>query len=127
MTTEQHDGPVRDDSGSRSGDPYYGRMNDPTGSAHVMGACGDEMEFYLYIREGVIREARYYTEGCDDTRRFGKAAARAAEGKSLLDALAVSPRQLMDDDVHVTDENRHCAILSVITLYKAIADFLIQP
>ena len=33
---------------------YFGRMNSPTASALVKGACGDEMEFYLVIDDGVI-------------------------------------------------------------------------
>jgi nitrogen fixation NifU-like protein len=108
-------------------DPFLGRMNDPSGSAFVRGACGDEMEFYLDIRDGVIREAKYHTEGCEDTRRYGRAVAMAAQGRSLLDALALSPRRIMDEDQLVTDGSRHCAILAVITLYRAIAEYLIQP
>jgi hypothetical protein len=33
----------------------------------------------------------------------------------------------MDEDQLVTDGSRHCAILAVITLYRAIAEYLIQP
>ena len=33
---------------SAAPDPFFGRMTDPTGSAFVVGLCGDEMEFYLY-------------------------------------------------------------------------------
>jgi nitrogen fixation NifU-like protein len=108
-------------------DPFFGRMNDPTGSARVRGICGDEMEFYLEIRDDVIREARYYTEGCDDTRRYGRAVAMAAEGRPLLAALAINPRQIMEEDPFLTAGSRHCAILAVITLYRAIAEYIIQP
>ena len=108
-------------------DPFFGRMNDPTGSARVRGICGDEMEFYLDIRDDVICEARYYTEGCDDTRRCGHVVAMAAQGRPLLDALAIHPRQIMDEDPLLTGGSRHCAILAVITLYRAIAEYLIQP
>jgi len=114
-------------AGSSPDDPFLGRMNDPSGSAFVQGACGDEMEFYLDIRHGVIREAKYYTQGCEDTRRYGRAVAMAAQGKTLLDALAINPRQIMDADASLIDVGRHCAILAVIALYRAIAEFLIQP
>ena len=85
------------------------------------------MEFYLDIRDGVIREAKYYTQGCHDTRRYGQAVAMAAQGKSLLDALGINPRQITDEDASLTEGSRHCAILAVITLYRAIAEYLIQP
>ncbi len=34
------------------GDQFFGRMYDPTAAAFLKGICGDEMEFYLYIRGG---------------------------------------------------------------------------
>lgn len=116
-----------EDVASSADDPFFGRMNDPSGSAYVRGACGDEMEFYLDIRDGIIREAKYHTQGCDDTRRYGRAVAMAAQGKSLLDALGINPRQIMDADASLSEGSRHCAILAVITLYRAIAEYLIQP
>lgn len=115
------------DAACSAEDTFFGRMNDPSGSAFVRGVCGDEMEFYLDIRDGVICEAKYYTEGCEDTRRYGQAVARTAQGEHLLDALAINPRQIMDADVSLTEGSRHCAILAVITLYRAIADFLLKP
>ncbi len=118
---------VDGDQSSSGEDPFFGRMNDPSGSAFVRGACGDEMEFYLNIRDEVICEAKYYTEGCDDTRRYGRAAAMAAQGKSLLDALGINPRQIMGGELSPAEGNRHCAILAVITLYRAIAEYLMQP
>jgi nitrogen fixation NifU-like protein len=112
---------------SSAEDPFLGRMTDPSGSAYIRGACGEEMEFYLEVRDDVICRAKYYTEGCDDTRRYARAVAMAAQGKGLLDALSISPRQIMDDDASLTEGSRHCAILAVMTLYRAIAEYLMQP
>ena len=114
-------------SSSSEGDPFFGRMNDPTGSAVLVGLCGDEMEFYLYIRDDRIVEAKYYTAGCQDTRMCGRAAAQRATGKPLMDALAINPREIIDALPDIGESGRHCAILAVSALYRAIADFLIRP
>ncbi len=37
---------------------HFGRMNNPTASALLKGICGDEMEFYLYIKNGIILKIR---------------------------------------------------------------------
>ena len=37
-----------------------GRMNDPDGSAFIKGQCGDTMEMYLVIADGVITEAVFF-------------------------------------------------------------------
>ena len=108
-------------------DAYFGRMNDPTGAAVLRGPCGEEMEFYLYIRAGTIEEARYYTEGCDDTRTCGSAVAERATGRTVMDALGVSPRDIIESVESLSEAGRHCAILAVSALYRALADYLLKP
>ncbi len=113
---------------------YFGRMNDPIASARIAGICGDEMEFYLYIRNSVIEEVKFYTEnGCSDTKAAGLVVAKFAENKNVMDALAINPKQVLESlnyfsakESKISDDGRHCAILAVSTLYKAIADFLLQ-
>ena len=108
-------------------DSFFGRMNDPSGSALVRGPCGDEMEFYLYVRDNLIHDVKYYTEGCEPTRLCGRAVAKRTKGKTILDALAVSPRDIIDSGESLPEKRRHCAILAVSALYRAIADFLLTP
>ena len=62
-------------------DPFFGRMNDPTGGGAICGPCGDEMEFYLYVRGDVIEDVKYYTDGCENTRSCGAAVARRAQAQ----------------------------------------------
>jgi len=106
---------------------YFGRMNAPTASSFLKGLCGDEMEFYLYIRDGVIEDVKYYTEGCADTKACGLAVAKRAKGRSVMEALAISPREAIDSLGRLSEEGHHCAILAVSTLYRAIADYLLSP
>jgi len=108
-------------------DAFFGRMNDPTGSSLVVGLCGDEMEFYIYIVDGRIVEAKYYTEGCADTRECGRLAAERATGRAVIDALAISPREIIDRLPSMSESGRHCAILAVSALHRAIADYLLHP
>jgi NifU-like protein involved in Fe-S cluster formation len=108
-------------------DAFSGRMNSPTGSSFLVGPCGDEMEFYVYIVDGRIVEAKYYTEGCADTRQCGRLAAERATGRAVMDALAISPREVMDSLPSMSKSGRHCAILAVSALHRAIADYLLHP
>ena len=112
--------PVADDS-------FFGRMNDPTGAAVLVGLCGDEMEFYLDIRDGVIADVKYHTDGCAETRQCGRCAAERAFGMTVADALSINPRQIIDSSPGLPDSGRHCAILAVSALYRAIADYLLKP
>jgi nitrogen fixation NifU-like protein len=105
---------------------HLGRMNDPSGGAFVKGLCGDEMEFYLVIERDIITEVKFYTSGCAFTVACGEVVARQAEGISINDALAISPRQIIELIGELPQEHKHCSILAVSTLYRAIADFLLK-
>ena len=108
-------------------DPIFGRMNDPTAAATITGPCGDTMEVYLVVRDDIIQEIKYHTDGCGNTRSCGHAIARRALGRNVTDALSISAGELIRSGECSPAEGRHCAILAVSTLYRAIADYLLAP
>ncbi len=112
---------------SQDGSKYYGRMNDPTSSAYVKGPCGDEMEFYLVINDNIITDITFYTDGCITTQVCGAMTAQLAKGKQIWEALDISPKKVMDLLNDVPADHKHCSILAVSTLYKAIAEYLLRP
>ncbi len=108
-------------------DPFFGQMNDPTAAATLTGPCGDTMEVYLVVRDDVIQEIKYHTDGCGNTRSCGHAIARRALGRNVTDALSISAGELIRSGECRPAEGRHCAILAVSTLYRAVADYLLAP
>ena len=105
---------------------YFGRMNGPTASSVLEGPCGDAMEFYLQIRDDIIKDVTYYTEGCAHTKACALAVAKRAKGKPVMEALAITPRDIIDSGDYIAEEGRHCAILAVSALYRAIAGYLLK-
>ncbi len=106
---------------------YFGRMNDPVGSAYIKGPCGDEMEVYLEIQKGHINDIKFYTDGCIATHVCGEKMAEMVIGKDIHEAMGVSPKTVLDLLVGLPEDHVHCAILAVSTLYKAIAEYLLKP
>jgi len=106
-------------------DPFFGRMNDPVAAASITGNCGDTMEVYLVVKDDVIQDIKYYTDGCSNTRSCGHAIARRALGHQVTDALSISAGELIRSGECHSGEGRHCAILAVSTLYRALADYLL--
>jgi nitrogen fixation NifU-like protein len=114
-------------SGSSDHDAFFGVLTAPTATASIRGLCGDAMTFHLRIQDGVIEDVRYETDGCGHTRAYGAAVAARAKGKPLLEALAIHPKGIMEEQgARLGEESRHCAILAVMTLFKAIAAHLLE-
>ncbi|OQB12754.1 MAG: NifU-like protein [Candidatus Omnitrophica bacterium ADurb.Bin205] len=105
---------------------YFGRMNDPVSSSYLKGPCGDAMEFYLVIDKDKITEIKYYTEGCQATRACAAMAATLASGKTIKEALSISAGEIIAKLKGLPEDHLHCSILSVSTLYRAIADYLLK-
>ena len=103
-----------------------GRMTDPDGSAIVKGQCGDTMEMYLIIKDENISEILFYTDGCRITIICGSVTTELAKGRTIEDALRISPADVIDKLHDFLGSNFHCAILAVTTLYKALADYLLK-
>ncbi|MDD2688965.1 MAG: iron-sulfur cluster assembly scaffold protein [Candidatus Omnitrophica bacterium] len=105
---------------------YCGRINDPISSSYLKGPCGDAMEFYLVIDKDKITEIKYYTEGCHTTRACAAMAAKLASGKTIKEALSISAGEIITKLKGLPEDRLHCSILSVSTLYRAIADYLLK-
>ncbi|MEA3346483.1 MAG: iron-sulfur cluster assembly scaffold protein [Candidatus Auribacterota bacterium] len=105
---------------------HFGRMNDPTSSAVIKGPCGDKMEFYLFIDNNIIQEAKFYTNGCISTIVCGEMTAQLAQGKNVNEALEISPKQVKESLQELPKSHNHCSILAVSTLYRAIAGYLLK-
>jgi len=106
---------------------YFGRMNDPTCSAHIKGPCGDEMEFYLLIRNGMVADVKFYTRGCLATQLCGSVGADMALGRTIQGVLKISPGDVIEKIEGIPQDHLHCSILAVSTLHKAIAYFFLEP
>jgi len=111
----------------KSEDPFFGQMNDPTAAASITGPCGDTMEVYLVVKDDIIQDIKYHTDGCGNTRSCGHAIARRALGQNITNALSISVGELIRSGDCRPAEGRHCAILAVSMLYRAVADYLLAP
>ncbi|AKJ64023.1 iron-sulfur cluster assembly scaffold protein [Kiritimatiella glycovorans] len=104
---------------------WCGRIEDPSATATVKGPCGDAMTIDLDIAEGVLRRARFETDGCAATYACGSLACSKAEGLAVLEALRIHPRMLLGELDGIPGDHLHCAILTCTALYRALALYLL--
>lgn len=102
-----------------------GTMENPDGYAKVTGSCGDTMEMFLRVRDEVIEDCRFETDGCGSTQICGSAATCLAQGKTIIQALGlISAENVIKYLGGLPESDVHCAQLAAETLRRAIADYL---
>ncbi len=103
--------------------PYhFGRLKCFDGKALGVGSCGDRLEITLQEENGTIIDVGYLPHGCDFTVACGSAVSLLAIGKTLEDALLISPEDVEQELGGLPADHRHCARLAVNTLGEAIAE-----
>ena len=105
----------------------FEKIDNPDGSAQVRGSCGDTMEMFLKMKDGVIEHCNFQTDGCGTTIACGSVATELAQNKSFTHALGVvSADEILKQLGGLPEEDVHCAQLAAETLRRALADYLYQ-
>jgi nitrogen fixation NifU-like protein len=100
-------------------------LDNPDGYAKVQGSCGDTMEMYIKVKDDVLTECTFQSDGCGTTFACGSMATEIACGKSFTQALAqVSAREILNRLGGLPKDSVHCAQLAAETLRTAMSDYL---
>jgi len=105
---------------------FYGESGQYNCFASVVGICGDKMDFFLFVKDNIIEDVKFYTTGCISSKACGNTAAKFIFGKNIYDALKLSPKIILDELKDLPCEYHHCSILSCITIYKALGEYFVK-
>ena len=100
-----------------------GILEQPDGYGKNTGECGDTVQMYLVVRNGIIRHATFDTNGCINTNACGNTVSHLVEGKKVAQAWEVTPENVIEYLETLPEENHHCAELAVGALYLALSNY----
>lgn len=100
-----------------------GDMEDADGFGKVTGPCGDTMEIWLKIKNAILVEATFLTDGCGTSISTGSMLTELARGKSIPEALKITQQDVLDALGGLPQESVHCALLAANTLGEALKDY----
>ena len=101
-----------------------GDMADANGFGRVTGPCGDTMEIWLKVEDGVVADATFLTDGCGTSIASGSMATELAKGRSIPEILQISQQDILKALGGLPEESAHCALLAANTLKEAIKDYI---
>lgn len=85
--------------------------------------CGDEMKVFLRIKDNKITDFRWKTYGCASAIASTSALSDLALGKTLDEALKITPAQIADSLGGLPKQKFHCSVLGSEALATAIKSY----
>ena len=101
-----------------------GEIYDADGYGSAVGICGDDMEIWLRISNGIITEARFWTSGCSTTIASGSMVTEMAKGKAITQAQKINQHDIVIALEGLPEGSEHCAQLAANSLKEAKKDYL---
>jgi len=101
-----------------------GDMEDADGFAKITGPCGDTMQIWLKINDGIITGAAFTTDGCGNAIASCSMVTELAKGKSVFESKKIGDQDILSALGGLPEEGEHCALLASNTLKAAIRDYL---
>ena len=93
------------------------------GHGRLTGACGDTMEFWLIVQDGILQEATFVTDGCVLSRACGSMLTVLAQGEPMKKVKELQPRNILNALGEIPVEDEHCATLAINTLQEACQNY----
>lgn len=99
-----------------------GEFDKPNARGVVRGSCGDTMQIELMLKDEIVKEARFMTDGCGATIACGSMLTKLVRSKTLSEAHGITAEDLLTALDGMPEGHEHCAELAVKTLQQAIAN-----
>jgi nitrogen fixation NifU-like protein len=102
-----------------------GEVENPDGVGHVGNpVCGDIMELYIKVKDGIIVDAKFKTFGCGAAIATSSMVTEMVKGKRIEEALKISNKAVAEALDGLPPVKMHCSVLAEEALKSAIEDYL---
>jgi len=102
-----------------------GEMENPDGVGRVGDPiCGDVMELYIKVNDGVIVDVKFKTFGCAAAIATSSMVTEMVKGKSVEEALKISNNAVVEALDGLPPAKVHCSVLAEDALKAAIENYL---
>ena len=88
--------------------------------------CGDMMTFYIKVKDNKLEDVKYKTFGCGAAIAVSSMVSDMVKGKTLEEALTVTPAMVAKELEGLPKNKFHCSNLGAQALRKAIRDYYIK-
>jgi nitrogen fixation NifU-like protein len=85
--------------------------------------CGDMMTFHIKVKDNRLEDVKFKTFGCGAAIAVSSMVSEMAMGKTLEEALKITPAAVAAELEGLPKNKFHCSNLGAQALHKAIEDY----
>jgi nitrogen fixation NifU-like protein len=85
--------------------------------------CGDMMTFYIKVKDNRLEDVKFKTFGCGAAIAVSSMVSEMAKGKTIEEAMKITPRSVADMLEGLPKNKFHCSNLGAQALHRAIEDY----
>ena len=101
-----------------------GEIADADGVGEVGNpVCGDMMTFYIKVDDNRLKDVKFKTFGCGAAIAVSSMTSEMAIGKTLEEAMLITPQSVADELGGLPKVKFHCSNLGADALHLAIDDY----
>ena len=93
----------------------YGKVGNPI--------CGDVMEIFIKVKDGIITDIKFRTFGCGSAIATSSMITELAKGKHVDEAIKITRNDVADELDGLPPQKMHCSNLAADALHDAIKDY----
>ena len=102
-----------------------GEIENPDGVGEVGNpVCGDMMTFNIKVKDNRLDDVKFRTFGCGAAIAVSSMVSEMAKGKTLEEAMKITPEAVADELEGLPRNKFHCSNLGAQALNEAIQDYL---
>jgi nitrogen fixation NifU-like protein len=102
-----------------------GEMENPDGVGRIGDpVCGDVMELYIKVKDGVIVDVKFKTFGCAAAIATSSMVTEMVKGKRVEEALKISNNAVVEALDGLPPAKVHCSVLAEDALKAAIENYI---
>jgi len=101
-----------------------GEIKNPDGYGIVGNpCCGDMMEMFLKIENGIITDIKFRTFGCGAAIATSSMVTELVKGKTLEEAMKITNKQVAEALDGLPEQKMHCSVLAEGGIRAALYDY----
>lgn len=93
----------------------YGKVGNPV--------CGDVMEIFISVKDGIITDIKFRTFGCGSAIATSSMVTELAKGKHVDEAVKITRGDVATELEGLPAQKMHCSNLAADALHEAIKDY----